>query len=84
LSGWSGPVRDQDGRRAQRFLEHFGPDDYPGGIIWRLDGEFQGEEIKTVLQVTKQAFIRKDESMVDLSNRFVYLAEKPAGRGCWY
>ncbi|MGB4443783.1 MAG: MotA/TolQ/ExbB proton channel family protein [Dethiobacteria bacterium] len=52
-----------------------------GGSFGALMVNFRAEEIKTVLQVTKQAFIRKDESMVDLSNRFVYLAEKARREG---
>lgn len=52
-----------------------------GGSFGALMVNFRGQEIKTVLQVTKQAFIRQDGSVVDLCNRFVYLAQKARREG---
>lgn len=52
-----------------------------GGSFGALMVNFRAGEIKTVLQVTKQAFIRQDESAIDLCNRFVYLTQKARRKG---
>ena len=49
-----------------------------GGSFGAVMVNFRSSEIKTVLQVTKQAFIRRDESVVELSKKLVHLARKPA------
>ncbi len=52
-----------------------------GGSFGALMVNFRVGEIKMVLQVTKQAFIRQDESVVDQCNRFVHLAEMARREG---
>lgn len=52
-----------------------------GGSFGAVMVNFRSSEIKTVLQVTKQAFIRRDQSVVELSKKFVYLAEKARREG---
>ncbi len=52
-----------------------------GGSTGALLVSFRLDEIKTVLQVTKKAFVRKDESILDLHARFVDLAQKARREG---
>lgn len=52
-----------------------------GGSIGALLVHFRLEEIKTVAQVTRKAFVRKDESILDLHARFVDLAQKARREG---
>ncbi|NMA91954.1 MAG: motility protein A [Firmicutes bacterium] len=52
-----------------------------GGSFGALMVNFRKEEIKAVFQVTRQAFVRKDESVVDLNHKFVYLTKKARREG---
>lgn len=52
-----------------------------GGSFGALMVSFRLDEIKTVLQVTKKVFVRHDESLLDLHQRFVELAQKARREG---
>ena len=52
-----------------------------GGSTGALLVSFRLDEIKTVIQVTRKAFVRKDESILDLHARFVDLAQKARREG---
>lgn len=52
-----------------------------GGSFGALMVNFRADEIKAVLQVTKQAFVRQDESIVDLSRHFTDMATKARREG---
>ncbi|MGM0651887.1 MAG: motility protein A [Bacillota bacterium] len=60
----------------------------PAGLMITLGGSFGAmmvsfrlDEIKAVAGVTKKAFVRKDESLLDLHARFVDLAQKARREG---
>ncbi len=60
----------------------------PSGLLITLGGSFGAvmvnyrfSEIKAVFQVTKQAFLRREESILDLNRRFVALAQKARREG---
>lgn len=52
-----------------------------GGSVGAMLVSFRLDEIKTVAGVTKKAFVRKDESLLDLHARFVDLAQKARREG---
>ncbi len=52
-----------------------------GGSFGAVMVNFRAEEIKAVFQVTKQAFVRHDESVTDLNEKFVYLTKKARREG---
>ncbi len=52
-----------------------------GGSMGALMVNFRLDELKTVAQVTRKAFVRKDESILDLHARFVDLAQKARREG---
>ena len=52
-----------------------------GGSFGALMVNFRVEEIKQVIQVTRQAFFRHDESLLDLNQRFVYLTKRARREG---
>ncbi len=52
-----------------------------GGSMGALMVSFRLDELKTVAQVTRKAFVRKDESILDLHARFVDLAQKARREG---
>ncbi len=52
-----------------------------GGSFGALLIFFRSEDIKMVIQITKQAFVRKDEDVATLNERFVYLAQKARKEG---
>lgn len=52
-----------------------------GGSLGAMLVSFRLDEMKTVAGVTKKAFVRKDESILDLHSRFVDLAQKARREG---
>ncbi len=52
-----------------------------GGSFGALMVNFRVDEIKAVLQVTKQAFVRRDEGVVELSRHFMDMATKARREG---
>ncbi len=52
-----------------------------GGSVGAMLVSFRLDEIKTVANVTKKVFVRKDESILDLHARFVDLAQKARREG---
>ncbi len=52
-----------------------------GGSFGAVMVNFRAGEIRMVLQVTRQAFIRREQSLVDLCHRFVYLSQKARREG---
>lgn len=52
-----------------------------GGSLGALMVSFRLDEIRTVAQVTRKVFVRKDESLIDLHARFVELAQKARREG---
>ncbi len=52
-----------------------------GGSMGALMVNFRLDEMKTVAQVTRKVFVRKEESILDLHARFVDLAQKARREG---
>lgn len=52
-----------------------------GGSFGALMVNFRFGEIKAVVQVTRQAFVQREESIIDLNRQFVSLAQKARREG---
>ncbi len=52
-----------------------------GGSFGALMVYFRTEDVKTVFQVTRQAFVRSDEDVTALNDKFVYLAQRARREG---
>jgi len=52
-----------------------------GGSFGALMVNFRFDEVKTVLQVTRQAFVQREESILGLNRQFVRLAQKARREG---
>ncbi len=52
-----------------------------GGSLGALMASFRMEDMKTVFQVTKQAFLRKEQDIISLNQQFVGLAHKARKEG---
>ncbi len=52
-----------------------------GGSFGALLISFRGQDIKSVLQVTKQVFVREDDDVRSLNERFFFLAQKARREG---
>lgn len=52
-----------------------------GGSFGALMVNFRFHEVKTVFQVTRQAFIQREESILDLNRQFISLAQKARREG---